>query len=90
MALRADDRAQAIGFSRFIMAVFVVGSILWFILDQVARPLATGAENSTTNATLNQGSAWLVDFIDLLPAIILVTGALGVIVLAIYQREVLR
>lgn len=90
MPVHADDRAQAIGFSRFLMATFVIGSLMWFLMDQVGRPLAQGAKNSTGNATMNQGSNWLLDFVDLLPAVILVTGVLGVIVLAIYQREVLR
>jgi hypothetical protein len=90
MPLRTDERGQSIGLSRFFMSVFLVGSILYFITSQVGKPMLKGAQNATTNATMNQGSTMLLDVVNLMPLIMLFVGFTGMIVLAVYQREVLR
>lgn len=90
MSLRTDERAQSIGLSRFFLSVFVVGSLLFFIMSQLGVPLLQGAKNSTGNATANQATNWFLDFVGLIPVIMILVGFLGVILLAVWQREVFR
>lgn len=86
-----DERAAgSIGLSRFFLSVFVVGALLSFILMELGTPLLTGAQDATNDPTSNQASGWLLDFIDIVPIIMLLVGFLGIILLAIFQREVLR
>jgi hypothetical protein len=84
-----DTRAQSIGIARFFL-VLGVGAVCFFIASQVTSPVLDRAHNSTTNATANQATVWFRDVIDLLPLLILFLALLSVIVLAVYQREVLR
>lgn len=82
-----DDRAQAIGIARFFLAL-AVGAVLYYVVDRVTNPVLDQSANATGNATANQATGWLRDSIGLMPTLILVLGFLGIVVLAIYQREV--
>lgn len=84
-----DNRAQAIGIGRFFLALGV-GAVVWWITDQVTDPVLSRAANSTNNATANQATTWFTDFVGLMPAIIAVLAFLSVVVLAVYQRELIR
>lgn len=90
MALRDDTRGQSIGISRFFLSVFVVGALVFWIVDELGTPMLTGAQNETANATANQASTWLLDFLDLMPILMLFIALIGSIILAIYRREVTR
>lgn len=90
MRLTGDERAQSVGLARFFMSVFVVGTLLWFILDRLGTPLLQGAKNATSNGTANSASNMFIDFIGLVPVIMIIVGFMGIVLLAIYQREVLR
>jgi hypothetical protein len=84
-----DTRAQSIGIARFFLALGV-GAIAYFILDHVTSPVLDRATNSTGNATANQATVWFTDIVGLVPIMILFLAFLSVIVLTVFQREVLR
>jgi hypothetical protein len=84
-----DSRAQSIGISRFFLAL-VVGAIMYWIVSLIADPVLSGATNTTTNATANQGTSWLQSGVDFLPVAFLGIGFFGLIAFAVYRREVTR
>lgn len=85
-----NQRAQgAITTSRAFL-VLAVGAIVYFIVDRVTDPVLNRAANETTNATANQATMWFRDGVQLIPVFILVLVFIGAIVVAVYEREVLR
>jgi len=90
MDIITDDRAQGgVGISQFFLSIFVVGSLLYFIVAAIGRPMLHDAQNATTNPTSNQASTYLLDFINLMPVIMLLIGFIGIVLYAVYAREVL-
>jgi len=83
-----DQRGQAIGIARFILSLAVgailVGAVLW----PLANPLLERARGATSNPTGNQATEWLQSLVDFMPMIFLVIAFFGLLVLAVYQREV--
>jgi len=84
-----DNRAQSIGISRFILSL-VVGAFVTWIVWLVTDPILSYAGNTTSNSQANQATTWFQDLTGYLPIAFLLIGFFGVIVLAIFQREVLR
>lgn len=84
-----DTRAQgAIGIARLFLAL-IVGAIVFWIVSLVSDPLLNGSRNATTNQTANTATDWLGMGVDYIPVIMLLISFFGVIVGAIYVREVL-
>jgi Na+-driven multidrug efflux pump len=84
-----NDRAQSIGIIAFFLSL-IVGAILIFIVNTVTEPVLSRSSNATTNATLSQGTQYLQTGVDVLPLAFLLIGFFGLLVIAIYQREIGR
>lgn len=85
--MKLDTRGISIGISRFLLTL-AVGAIVIFLVTTTADSILPGAQTATTNATANQGTTYMQQIPDLLPIVILLFGFFGIIVLAVYQREV--
>ena len=83
-----DERAQPITISRLFLGL-LVGAIVFWGIELVTDPLLSRASNTTSNATANQGTTWLTTATDWFPVAVLIISFFGVIVGAIYAREVL-
>jgi len=84
-----DNRAQSIGLARFLLSLIVAAPLTW-ILWQVSDRILPEAKNATSNGTANQATVWIQDGVQWFPVALLLISFFGVIVLAIYQRELLR
>jgi len=84
-----DTRAQSVGLARFILSLIVGAPVIW-IVWQITDPILTGASNATNSTQANEATTWLNQGIDWLPILFLLIAFFGVIVLSIYQRELLR
>lgn len=84
-----DDRAQSIGLARFFISL-VIGAFIFFIVTTIREPLSKHATSMSNSQTATQGTGWLNTLIDYLPVVFLLIAFFGLLVLAIYQREVIR
>lgn len=84
-----DNRAMSVGLARFILSLVMGAPILW-ITFQITDPILSRASNSTSNPDANQATDWFGAGIGWLPIAFLLIAFFGVIVLAIFQRELLR
>ena len=84
-----DDRASATGIARYFLAL-MVGAIITWIVWEIGRPILDYSANASSNATANQGNAWLRTGIEHFPIYFLLLSLFGIVALAIYQRETLR
>jgi len=84
-----DNRAGvSIGISQFLLTL-VVGAFVFWIVSMITDPILSRASNSTTNASANQATGWLSDGIGYIPVAVILLSALGLVLLAIYRREIL-
>jgi len=81
-----DSRAQSIGIARYFLAL-IVGAVMIWIVDKVTAPVLSGAQNATTNASANQATTWMQDFIGWLPVAFLLLGMFSLIVYSVFIRE---
>lgn len=84
-----DDRAQSVGLARFVLSLIAAVPIVWIVWESTSRILP-GAKAGTNHSKANQATVWIQDGIDWLPMAFLLVAFFGIIILAIYQREVLR
>jgi len=85
-----DSRAQgSISVARFFLGL-IVGAILFWILSKIATPILSGAKETTNAPQANQATTWFQQGVDFLPVWYLIIGLFGLLVLAVFQREVLR
>jgi hypothetical protein len=84
-----DNRAQSVGIARFILSLIAAAPIVWIVWQTTSRILP-GAKNATSHSQANQATVWIQDGIDWLPVAFLLVAFFGIVILAIYQREVLR
>lgn len=85
-----DNRAGvSIGLSRFFLGLIVAAPVTW-IVWLVTEPIYARSKNATTNSSANQATTWLSNGSEWLPIGFLLISAMGLLVLAIYRREVLR
>lgn len=83
-----DNRAQSIGLARFILSLIVGAPVVW-IVWKITDPILTGARTATNNTKANQATTWLEQGVNYMPIWFLLVAFFGIIVLAIYQRELL-
>jgi len=84
-----DNRAQSVGLAKFILSLIMAAPIVWIVWEVNGRILP-GAKNATSNSTANQATSWLQQGTDWLPLAFLIISFLGLLLLSIYQRELLR
>jgi len=84
-----DNRGQSIGISRFFLSL-MVGAILYWITDRVTTPVIAQSRNVTNNATANQATEWFHQGVEAMPLAIALLTFIGIIMLSVFQREVLR
>jgi len=84
-----DTRAQSIGISRYLLALVVGAFVVWIVQD-ITKPILNGAANATSNPEANQATGWLSDGVTYLPLWFLLVSFFGLLVGAIYAREVLQ
>jgi len=84
-----DNRAQSIGLARFFLSLLVGVPVVW-IVWKVTDPILQGSKNATNNATANQATDWISQGVNWLPVWILLLSFMGIMILAIYQRELLQ
>jgi len=84
-----NRRAQSIGLARYFLAFLVGVPVLWVVWT-ITDPILSGAQTATNSTQANQATTWFEQGIRFLPVWMLLIGAFGVIVLAVYQRELLR
>lgn len=84
-----DERAQSIGISRYFLGI-VVGAVLFWILSFVALRLLDRSATSTNAEYANQGTEWIRQAVLYWPYFVLLVSFFGLIVFAIYVREVRR
>lgn len=84
-----DNRAGiSIGISRLFLSL-IAGAFGTWIVILTTDPILSRASSTTNNSTANQATTWISDGIDWLPVAFLLIAAMGMVVLAIYRREVL-
>lgn len=83
-----DRRGQSIGISRFFLAL-VVGAVVIWIVNLITSPILNRASNATSNASANQATVWLSDWFNWTPIFFLLVSFIGVIVFAVYRREII-
>lgn len=84
-----DNRAQSVGLARFILSLIIGAPIIW-IVGEITSPILTRATGATADSKANQATQWIQQAIDYLPIAFLLIAFFGVIVLAVFQRELLR
>jgi len=84
-----DNRAQSVGLARFVLSLIAAAPIVWIVWESTSRILP-GAKNATNSTKANQATVWIQQGIDWLPLAFLLIAFFGIIVLAIFQREVLQ
>lgn len=85
-----DDRGQAIGISRFFLALGVGAVVIW-IVNAVTTPLFTHVNGRTeTGEAAATGTQYLQTGVDFLPIAMLGISFFGLIAYSVYSREVLR
>jgi len=84
-----DTRGQSIGIARFILSL-VVGAVMFWIVSLITDPLTTRAMDSTNNQTANTATGWFQTGISNLPLIFALISMMGLIVYAVFVREVGR
>jgi len=82
-----NERAQSIGIAQFILTL-VVGAVVIYLVTIVGETVLPGAQDATNNATANQATTWMQTVPDMLPIVILLIGFIGLIVLAVFRREI--
>jgi len=88
MTYLTDTRGQSVGLARFILSLIAGVPIIW-ITAKVTDPILAGSRNATSSAKANDATNWLSQGVDWLPVWFLIVAFLGVVVLAIYQRQLL-
>jgi hypothetical protein len=83
------DRAQSVGLARYILAFIAGVPILW-IVWKITGPILEGSREATNSTQANQATTWFQQGVDFLPVWYLIVGLFGLLVLAVFQREVLR
>jgi hypothetical protein len=83
------DRAQSVGLARFILAYIGGAPVLWILL-LVSGKILPGAREATNSSQANQATTWIDQGIQFFPIWYLLVGFFGLIVLSIFQRELLR
>lgn len=84
-----DTRAQSVGLARFILSLIAGAPVVWIVWE-VTSKILPGAKDATNNTKANEATTWIQQAIDYMPLWFLLVAFFGVIILAIYQREVLR
>lgn len=82
-----DNRALSIGIGRFILSLIAGVPVIW-IVWKVTDPILEGSKQATNNATANQATDWFSQGINWMPIGFLLVAFFGIIVLAVYRREV--
>jgi ABC-type antimicrobial peptide transport system permease subunit len=83
-----DNRAQPMTISRFFLGLLVGAIVTWGVY-LVTEPLLTRARETTSNASANQATTWLQTGTQWFPIFVLIVSFFGIVVGAIYAREVL-
>jgi len=83
-----DDRGQSVGLARFILSLIGAAPVVWIVWETTGRILP-GAKNATSHSQANQATTWIQDAIDYMPIWFLLVAFFGVVILAIFQRELL-
>lgn len=85
-----DDRAQAIGIARFVLALGV-GAVVVMILNEVTSPLFEHVEGQTASGdAAATGTQYLQEGVAFVPVVFLGISFFGLIAYSVYSREVLR
>jgi len=84
-----DTRAQSVGLARFILSLTAGAPVIWIVWE-VTSKILPGAKDATNNSKANEATTWIQQAIDYMPLWFLIVSFMGVIILAIYQREILR
>jgi len=84
-----DTRAQSVGLARFILSLIAGAPVVWIVWE-VTSKILPGAKDATSNAKANEATTWIQQYIEYLPMVFILVAFMGVLVLAIYQRELLR
>jgi hypothetical protein len=89
MGIADDTRAQSMGIARFILSLIAGVPVIW-IVWKISTPILSGARATTNSTKANQATTWLEQGINWMPIWFLIVSFFGIVVLAIYQRELLR
>jgi hypothetical protein len=89
MGIADDTRAQPIGLARFLLGLIVGVPVIWIVYE-ITTPILSGARTATNSTQANQATTWLEQGINWLPIYVLLLSFFGLLVLAIFQRELLR
>lgn len=84
-----DDRAQSIGVARFFLSLVGASFVVWIVWE-VANPILEHARGKNVGQTGSQATEWMQSGVDFIAITFLVIAVFGLLVLSIYQREVLR
>ena len=85
-----DDRAQAIGIARLVLAL-AVGAVVYWIVDLVTDPLFSHVDGKTEPGSVGAtGTSYLMEGVAYLPIAFLGISFFGLIAYSVYQREVIR
>jgi hypothetical protein len=82
-----DNRAQSIGIARFIMSLIVGAPIVW-IVWRITDPILAGAQETTDVNSANQATTWFQQGTEYLPIAFMLIAFFGIIVYAVYSRQV--
>jgi len=72
-----------------MLSLIAAAPITWIVWETTSRILP-GAKNATSDPQANQATVWIEQGIDYFPIALLIISFIGLIVLSIYQRELLR
>lgn len=85
-----DNRAQgSIGIARLFLSLGVGAFVIWMV-STFADNLLPGARSAGSSQYATQGTDWLASGVVLIPIFIVLIVLFGTIVLAVYQRELVR
>lgn len=82
-----NDRAQAIGIARVFLYLGVGSVIIGLLFNEFGSKILADSQEAATNGTASQAVTWSQQAMNLWPIFLLLTAFMGVVVLAIYQRE---
>lgn len=83
------DRGQTIGIVRFFLSL-IAGSFIAWMVWEVTTPILERADAAEAGQMGNEATGWITSGVEFIAIIFLGIAVFGLLILAIYQREVIR
>lgn len=82
-----NDRAQAVGYGNFFLAL-LVGAVMVWIVTAVTDPIMSTAADHGTDPVAVESTGYINEFLANYPILLLLIAFFSLVVLSVYLRRV--